>query len=44
MSQRRGFIEDATRGLYAMRELCARYGIRGVVRAVMDPAAVQRAA
>ena len=27
MSQRREFVEDAERGLYAMRELCARYGI-----------------
>jgi hypothetical protein len=27
MSQRREFIEDAERGLYAMRELCARCGI-----------------
>ena len=27
MSRRREFVEDAERGLYAMRELCARYGI-----------------
>jgi putative transposase len=27
MSQRREFVEDAERGLYGMRELCARYGI-----------------
>jgi putative transposase len=27
MSQRRDFVEDAVRGHYAMRELCARYGI-----------------
>ncbi|HEX5437789.1 MAG TPA: helix-turn-helix domain-containing protein [Gemmatimonadaceae bacterium] len=27
MSQRREFVEDAARGLYAMTELCARYGI-----------------
>lgn len=27
MSQRREFIEDAERGWFAMRELCARYGI-----------------
>ena len=27
MSQRREFVEDAERGLYAMRELCARYGV-----------------
>ena len=27
MSQRRDFVEDATRGYFPMRELCARYGI-----------------
>lgn len=27
MSQRQDFVEDAARGLYSMRELCARYGI-----------------
>lgn len=27
MSQRREFVETAQRGLYSMRELCARYGI-----------------
>lgn len=27
MSQRREFVEDAQRGLFTMRELCARYGI-----------------
>lgn len=27
MSQRRDFVEDAERGLFGMRELCARYGI-----------------
>ena len=32
MSQRREFIEDAQRGLYGMRELCARYGISRRIR------------
>jgi len=32
MSQRREFIEDAERGLYTMRELCTRYGIRSTHR------------
>ena len=27
MSERQQFVEDAQRGLYAMAELCTRYGV-----------------